>query len=180
MSIFRPLISAKMRPALLFTMLALVVLSWVLLKTPHRAPEATPSPTVVTAKDEFGRQQEQTQTREKRKAYLAEHHKKLALGSRSGGDTCDYNLTHLGSALEAYRADHSTYPAKLSELVPDYIAHLPNCPSGGKETYSLAYTVSPYGYQCTLGCTEKHEKWAPHYESLKGMVYPEAEGDFIP
>jgi hypothetical protein len=176
MSIFRPLIGTKMRPALFFTMLALAVLSWVLLTTPHRGPEATPSPAAVMAKDETGRLQEQAQTRQKRKAYLAEHHKQLALGSRSGGDTCEYNLTHLGDALEAYRADHSTYPDRLEKLVPDYIAHLPNCPSGGKETYSAAYTTSPYGYQCTLGCSEKHEKWAPHYESIKGMVWPESEG----
>lgn len=176
MSIFRPLISSKMRPALLLTMLALVVLSWVLLKTPRREPEVNSTPAVVTFQDEAGRIREQTQARQKRKDFLAAQHKQFTLGSRSGGDTCDYNLSHLGAALEAYRADHSTYPADLAELAPDYIAHLPNCPTAGKETYSKAYTVSPYGYECQLGCTEKHGEWAPHYESVKGMTYPGAEG----
>jgi hypothetical protein len=178
MSIFRPLINSKMRPALLLSMLALVVLSWVLLKTPHRSPEASPTPASVTT-DESGRMHEQEQARQKRKEFLAAQHKEYTLGSRSGGDTCDYNLMHLGAALEAYRADYTTYPARLSDLVPGYIDHLPNCPSAGKETYSVAYTVSPYGYQCQLTCSGKHEGMepaqVPHYESIQGMVYPGME-----
>lgn len=183
MSIFRPLINSKMRPALLLSMLALIVLSWVLLQTPHRSPEAAVTLAVAT-NDESGRMHEQDQARQKRKEFLAAQHKEYTLGSRSGGDTCDYNLSHLGAALEAYRADYTTYPAKLSDLVPAYIEHLPNCPSAGKETYAAAYSVSPYGYQCQLACNGKHEgvepKELPHYESIKGMVYPGVEGPLAP
>ena len=177
MSIFRPLINGKMRPALLLSMLALVVLSWVLLQTPHRNPEAVTTPALAT--DESGRTAEQDLNRKQRKDYLAAQHKEYTLGSRSGGDTCEYNLIHLGAALESYRADYTTYPRNLNELVPDYIDHLPNCPSAGKQTYAAAYTVTPHGYHCELACTDKHSgSYAtkpPHYDSTKGMIYPDAE-----
>lgn len=174
MSIFRPLISSRMRPALVLSLLALVVLAWVLLQTPRRAPE--PSNTPTAAQDQSARLREQNQVRQQRKDFLAAQHKEYTLGSRSGGDTCDYNLIHLSGALEAYRADHSTFPKSLGELVPSYIDHLPSCPNAGKETYTTGYTVSPYGYKCELTCNHKHEgmysNQPPRYDSIKGMVYP--------
>ncbi|MBS2040237.1 hypothetical protein JST97_34940 [bacterium] len=174
MSIFRPLINSRMRPALVLSLLALSVLSWVLLQTPHRSPETAATP--LAGQDQSGRLREQNQARQQRKDYLAAQHKEYTLGSRSGGDTCDYNLIHLGGALEAYRADHTTYPKNLAELVPGYIDHLPTCPNAGKETYSTGYSVSQYGYKCDLKCNHKHEGMysikPPHYESIKGIVYP--------
>ena len=36
-----------------------------------------------------------------------------------------FEVTRLGFALAAYRADHGAYPAKLSELTPKYVAEVP-------------------------------------------------------
>ena len=174
MSNYGPLISSRMRPALVLSMLALAVLSWVLLQTPHRSPEPVATPVVVA--DESGRLQEQNQVRKERKEFLATQHKNMTLSSRSGGDSCDYNLSHLAGALESYRADHTTYPKSLGELVPDYIDHLPNCPNAGKETYTSGYSASTYAYKYVLKCNHKHPNYEPAiYESGKSVIYPGSE-----
>ena len=36
-----------------------------------------------------------------------------------------FDLTRLAFALAAYRADRGTYPAKLADLVPKYVAKVP-------------------------------------------------------
>jgi hypothetical protein len=163
-----------MRPALVLSLLALAVLSWVLLQTPHRTPEPPATPVVVA--DESGRLQEQSQARQQRKEFLATQHKNMTLSSRSGGDSCDYNLSHLAGALESYRADHTTYPKALSQLVPDYIDHLPNCPNAGKESYSTGYSTSPYGYKYVLKCNHKHPNYEPPvYQSEKAVIYSASE-----
>ena len=36
-----------------------------------------------------------------------------------------FDLTKLAFALAAYRADRGTYPAKLADLVPKYVAEVP-------------------------------------------------------
>jgi hypothetical protein len=36
-----------------------------------------------------------------------------------------FDLTKLGFALVAYRSDHDSYPAKLAELAPKYVAEIP-------------------------------------------------------
>jgi hypothetical protein len=46
--------------------------------------------------------------------------------------------TLIACALERYRLDHGSYPSSLDDLVPEYLAKLPNSPINGKPlNYSL-------------------------------------------
>ena len=49
------------------------------------------------------------------------------LGGSNAEDrgTMQFDLTRLAFALAAYRADRGTYPAKLADLVPKYVAEVP-------------------------------------------------------
>ncbi len=62
------------------------------------------------------------------------------------------DLTRLGFALAAYRADHGAYPAKLADLAPKHMAKIPHDRfSDGDLHYSLQdggyllYSVGPNG-----------------------------------
>ena len=54
----------------------------------------------------------------------------------------------LAVRLEAFRRDHGAYPEKLEELVPQYLAKLPEHPLRGKP---FGYTRYPEGYTITEG-----------------------------
>jgi hypothetical protein len=69
--------------------------------------------------------------------------------ARDRSEQLQRNL-YLAFALEAYHADHGTYPAKLNELAPKYIAAIPNDIFSGKpliyrqaENGYLLYSVGP-------------------------------------
>ncbi len=62
------------------------------------------------------------------------------------------DLVQVALALAAYHADHGTYPAKLVELAPRYIAEVPNDAFTGSDlhyrtelTGYLLYSVGPNG-----------------------------------
>jgi hypothetical protein len=48
-----------------------------------------------------------------------------ACARAEGRATMQFELTKLGFALAAYRADHDSYPVKLAELVPKYAPEIP-------------------------------------------------------
>jgi hypothetical protein len=49
----------------------------------------------------------------------------LAMCDAEGQAAMLLDETKLGFALAAYRADHGSYPAKLADLVPKYVAEIP-------------------------------------------------------
>ncbi len=57
--------------------------------------------------------------------------------------TMRLELAKLGFALASYRADHGTYPTKLADLVPDYVAEVPKDIFNGSE---LHYRLEGQGY----------------------------------
>lgn len=76
---------------------------------------------------------------------------------RSSGDesACKRNLKVVGQALEVYRREHQgLYPDRLSQLKPDYLLQLPNCPDGGGDSYSSGYQVTPDHKNYTLKCVQ--------------------------
>lgn len=92
-------------------------------------------------------------------------------------DRCCANLKGIGLALEMYSTDNSgKYPAKLSQLIPEYIESIPTCPSAGKDTYSESYRVSKDGNNYSFFCRGHHHKDEgapendPSYNSEKGLV----------
>ncbi|MBS2039789.1 zf-HC2 domain-containing protein [bacterium] len=73
--------------------------------------------------------------------------------SSSDGTACKRNLKVVDQALEAYRREHSgLYPDRLSQLKPDYLRQLPDCPDSGNDSYSSGYRVSPDHQSYTLQC----------------------------
>lgn len=48
----------------------------------------------------------------------------------------------IACALERYRLAHSSYPSSLDQVVPDYLAKLPNSPITGKP---MKYSLKPDG-----------------------------------
>lgn len=57
--------------------------------------------------------------------------------------TLDLEVTKLAFALAAYRADHGSYPQKLADLVPGYIAKVPEDVFAGRP---ISYTLDDEGY----------------------------------
>jgi hypothetical protein len=48
-----------------------------------------------------------------------------AATSAEDRSTMQFELTKLAFALAAYRADHGSYPEKLADLTPKYVADIP-------------------------------------------------------
>lgn len=73
-------------------------------------------------------------------------------------------------ALEAYRAQHAKYPERLEQLVPGFIAAIPNPTTG---TCHWRYLATLQGFTLAFGCGEylypgcsynsETKKW--HYDS---------------
>lgn len=86
--------------------------------------------------------------------------------------TCKSNEKNLGTALEMYSVDHQgKYPARMSELVPNYLRELPKC--DGKDSYSTTYRPLKNGFE--FGCTSDHKAEGcpagfPKYTSQKGLI----------
>ena len=54
---------------------------------------------------------------------------------------CKSNLRNLATACEMWSIDHDgRYPDHLGQLAPDYLARIPECPAGGRDTYSDTYS----------------------------------------
>ncbi len=55
-------------------------------------------------------------------------------------EECKVNIRKISDALVLYAGVHDgKYPAKLEELVPEYMEKLPDCPSAGFASYHLGY-----------------------------------------
>lgn len=53
-------------------------------------------------------------------------------------EECKGNVKAISFAVGRYRADHnSRFPSSLTELVPVYLAELPNCPVAGEPPYLI-------------------------------------------
>ncbi len=52
---------------------------------------------------------------------------------------CEQNLRDLSSVVESFALDHQgTPPAKLEDLIPDYLIDVPACPGAGRPTYQIS------------------------------------------
>ena len=98
-----------------------------------------------------------------------------ATWSRSGGQltACKSNLKNIGTALEMWWTDNNEqYPNSLSQLTPMYLKSIPECPTMGKDSYSLTYQTSPdkraYGLHCH-GVDHHTAKNFPAYSSQDGL-----------
>lgn len=79
--------------------------------------------------------------------------------------TCKSNLKNFGLALDMYAADsQGRFPTRLGQLTPNYLRVIPNCPAGGKDTYSATYVSS--GGAFTLFCQG-------HYHQKAGVIKPD-------
>ncbi|MFN8612670.1 MAG: hypothetical protein U0931_34345 [Vulcanimicrobiota bacterium] len=75
--------------------------------------------------------------------------------SSSDNSACQRNLKVVNQALEAYQHEHQgLYPDRLSQLKPDYLAQLPDCPDSGRDSYSQGYQASPDHRSYTLKCAQ--------------------------
>lgn len=89
---------------------------------------------------------------------------------------CKSNQKNIATALEMWAADHEgKYPRSLSELTPDYLKMLPECPVSRTETYSSTYKpmAEPTNYQ--FHCTGDHSAAGmapglPSYNGETGLV----------
>ena len=97
---------------------------------------------------------------------------------------CKSNLKHIGTALEMYSTDHSSYPNQLAELTPNYLKAVPTCPSG--KSYGAEISGEEYLVYCSGGWHGKtllsdthsskshtHSKTAPGspaYSSHEGLL----------
>lgn len=103
--------------------------------------------------------------------------------ARSGGSNltaCKSNLKNLGTAVEMYSTDHSgKYPAKLSQLTPNYLKTILTCPSAGTSTYTYqtgpkaAYNTPGYEDYYFIECKgDNHSDGSPNfpqYDSINGL-----------
>lgn len=99
--------------------------------------------------------------------------------ARVSGQTnaCESNLKNIGTGLEMWFTDHEgKYPESLSELTPDYLRFIPECPSAGMDTYSEGYVKDGDSYE--VYCKGEHHLHTlgspnhPRYTSEKGIVDP--------
>ena len=73
--------------------------------------------------------------------------------SSSDGSACQRNLKVITQALEVYQKEHGgLYPDRLSQLQPDYLQKLPDCPDSGSDTYTSGYQVSSDHHTYALKC----------------------------
>lgn len=89
---------------------------------------------------------------------------------------CKSNLKNEATALEMWSTDHNgRYPSKMSELVPDYLRYIPECPAAGADTYSATYQKSEKPDAYTFFCCGSHHQKAdvpsnfPQYNSYEGL-----------
>lgn len=97
-------------------------------------------------------------------------------GESSQVAACRANLKNVATALEMYSTDNQgAYPASLSQLTPNYLKVLPDCPAAGAQTYLESYQVATHPDNFTLFCSGHHHEAAgmgpdhPLYNSIEGM-----------
>jgi hypothetical protein len=78
------------------------------------------------------------------------------------------NLKNLATALEMYSTDNAGhYPASLSQVTPNYLKFIPQCPAAGKVTYRYARAEHPEAYTVWCGGC-----WL-HYSGIDAPDYPQ-------
>lgn len=96
--------------------------------------------------------------------------------ARSQGQltACKSNLKNIGTALEMYSTDYAgLYPESLDKLTPNYLIHIPTCPSVGSVTYVAKIQAQPDLY--TVICSGHNHQGAgapadyPQYTSIEGL-----------
>lgn len=101
------------------------------------------------------------------------------LRARSAGrfTQCQANCKKIGTALEMYANDNdSSFPARLSQLIPKYLMSIPMCADAGRDTYSQSYQSSANPDSFTFYCTGHNHKWVgvspnyPQYNSHDGLI----------
>jgi competence protein ComGC len=100
--------------------------------------------------------------------------------TQGAATSCPSNLKNIGTSLEMYSVDHSgRYPKTLSELIPDYLGRIPECPQAGKDTYSNSYQMYEEPdkniYRYTFYCEGHYHKNMtepdyPQYTSTDGCI----------
>lgn len=76
-------------------------------------------------------------------------------------EQCARNQVKIAKALNEYRKDHYVYPARLTELVPDYLEKIPSCPKAQtNEVYINSYSREAGGRSFKLFCKGRHHERA--------------------
>lgn len=86
----------------------------------------------------------------------------------------DNRLVQIMAALQLYHNDKQAYPGSLSELVPDYLAAVPNDPFSESEFIYGKQGDSFYLYSVGPDMIDNHEK--PIYDPIHGNL---SRGDII-
>ena len=90
----------------------------------------------------------------------------FAARSRGNSETaCKSNLKNIGTALELYSTDWSgSYPTELSNLTPNYLKTIPECPVTGEMSYRAAFGPGAgYNTGTELEDGTKSEPWQNYY-----------------
>lgn len=95
----------------------------------------------------------------------------------AGYQACKANVKNLGTALEMYSTDYEGhYPPSLSQLTPNYLKVIMQCPMAHKDTYSATYEVNSNPDRYTLHCQgDNHHEVGlqpnyPMYSSEQGLI----------
>ena len=97
------------------------------------------------------------------------------------GITCKTNLKNLAAALEMYAGDHrGSYPSSLTQLVPNYLSKIPECPSPDSEGYHAEIGPNAAGnfdgldHYYSIHCSGAGHPGSPNnyprYDSIRALV----------
>ena len=78
--------------------------------------------------------------------------------ARSQGQltACKSNLKNIGTACEMYLTNFGVYPESLSQLTPNYLRRLPECPRSGRMSYEYSHGSEPETYAAFCAGTTHH------------------------
>jgi hypothetical protein len=74
---------------------------------------------------------------------------------------CENNIKNMATAMEMYSVDNAgLYPKSLGQLLPNYLARIPKCPSAGRDTYTSSLQVASHPDNFTVYCSGNNHSWA--------------------
>lgn len=97
--------------------------------------------------------------------------------------SCLSNLKNVGTALEMYSTDAAgRYPARLAQLVPNYLVSIPTCPTAGRDTYSANYVTmgSEYAVHCDRRVHDRQRRGAASPPAHDSVYRLQAGSDAAP
>ena len=110
-------------------------------------------------------------------ATLAEMRQRLVASRAQGMLTaCKANLKNIGTACEMWYVDHDgAYPESLSQLTPEYLKRIPQCPASGTDTYTATYRLEKEPVNYRVNCTSDHflvdtVSGYPAYDGERGLI----------